>query len=304
MNLLINLSLADKYELENVHDERPLTREEAAAIAVNLSQVYDGFIQDEYGDIAAGIFQDAQLFSGIYFARQAGKAAVLGLVQGVPGGYFQPKDDLTRAEAVTILSRIHDRSLRKPANIDLEDYPHAVIPVGDGFPEQVFIFSSDRQKEVYHSLSEAKHLTNGAYLQQSTTFYFYENDEVLRAWLDGEFGDTGMVHDMAITLEAAGISMAIKAVEGTLSRHEKVLDSLLEGLFGDGVDGDQGIPTGQYHESVSQARQFIVDNYSMVRENRPPDHYSEQLIVGQFTVRLNYVLDEPVITILIQEAED
>lgn len=287
VDMAINVSVIGRFQFEDEYT-KPLTREKAASIAVNFSRFYDGFIQNEYGDIAATIFKDYRHFSGMY-AGPSGKAAILGLIQGTPDGNFNPQGLLTRAEALTIISRIHDKSLRKPANVDLSPYPHAVVPGSNGFPEQIHIFANETQKKVYEEMVEAQKLTEGVYYQRTIGFDFFENEEKFNMFIEKYHEFDGIRYDdMTFVIESYGYTMTISAIQGAVERHEKVLDAFLNTLF---------------ETHASDAKQFIMDNYNKVLETEYITNYSAEKTIGKYSVVLSYILRQvPYFSISIREA--
>jgi len=287
VDMAITSSVIGHVQYEGEYTQ-PLTREKASSIAVNFSRFYDGFIQNEYGDIAATIFKDYRHFSEMY-ARPSGKAAILGLIQGVPGGNFNPKGYLTRAEALTIISRIHDKDLRKPATIDLSPYPHAVVPIAEGMPDQIHIFASETHKQVYDTMLEAKDLTEGVYGQKSTTFLFFENEEKHDMYEERLLHFDGIRYfDVGIDVLQEGYFISISAVEGSVEKHYSVIDAFIKSIF---------------EERAPTAQQFIMDNYNKVLETENITNYSVEKKVGKYTMTLSYVLREvPYFSISIREA--
>ena len=287
VDMAMNISLIGRFQFEEEYT-RPLTREKAASIAVNFSRVYDGFIQNEYGDIAATIFKDYRHFSSMY-ARFAGKAAILGLMQGGRGGEFNPQRQLTRAEALTIISRIHDKSLREPAEIDLSPYPYAIVPGANGYPDQVHIFMNEKQKEVYESMVAAKELTEGVYLHEFTSFAFFKDHDKYEEHIEKLTDLDGiMYYDMAISFPDYGYGLVFAANEDSFKLHKKVMDVFLQSLFA---------------EHFIEVEEFILDNLQKVLDSEYITNYTEEKKLGRYDLALSFVIRAvPSFSLVIRES--
>ncbi|WP_200965330.1 S-layer homology domain-containing protein [Insulibacter thermoxylanivorax] len=277
VDMAMNISLIGRFQFEEEYT-KPLTREKAASIAVNFSMVYDGFIQNEYGDIAATIFKDFRHFSSMY-ARFAGKAAILGLMQGGPGGEFNPQRQLTRAEALTIISRIHDKSLREPAEIDLSPYPYAIVPGANGYPDQVHIFMNEKQKEVYEIIVQAvRHEDDFFSIQEFSSFYFYEDESQYERHMESRDLLDGLLrYDLGVGPLGSGFDLVIKATEETLDRYENILDILLESIL---------------YDDYIEAKLFILENYKKIHETEYITNYYSEKEVGDYKILISYFYRE------------
>jgi uncharacterized repeat protein (TIGR02543 family) len=87
--------------------DAPITRAELAALCARL---------DEDGDAGDGSVSFSDL-TGHWAEAEIKKAASLGWLQGYPDGTFRPNDTVTRAEVMTILNRILDRTPQTEADL-------------------------------------------------------------------------------------------------------------------------------------------------------------------------------------------
>ncbi|MBR0366398.1 MAG: S-layer homology domain-containing protein, partial [Clostridia bacterium] len=81
----------------------PITREEMAAVAMNCLSYAANAKGKELTRNAQGI-HDSDISEA--YLGAVNDAYACGLVKGVEGSTFRPKDNLTRAQAVTIINRI------------------------------------------------------------------------------------------------------------------------------------------------------------------------------------------------------
>lgn len=95
----------------------PLTRELAAVLAEGMMVVLGtGETTRSYLDLIESEIPDIKQAT---HKRSVAKAAAIGVIAGYPDGTFRPKGYITRAEAITVINRISDRSQRLPKEVDL-----------------------------------------------------------------------------------------------------------------------------------------------------------------------------------------
>ncbi len=277
-----NASFIGKYEFEDEYT-KPLTRDKAASIAVEFSGLYDGYIQQDYAEIAATTFKDYITFS-LPYSISVGKAAILGLVNGKPDGSFAPKGYITRAEALTVIARIHDKSLRRPAKIDLSPYPFRVVPGTDGYPDMVNIFSDHTATRIYDDLIASQKLSKGLAIHKFTSITFYENEKMMKKHLERleepQFWYLREVfYDMSIGISINTYSrkneygFVITTDEGRLERHSDVLDAFLKSIF---------------NKEAPEVKKFIDEHINKIRKADYLRNYDEEKVFGNYDVLLIY----------------
>lgn len=99
--------------------EQTMTR---AEFAVFLSRVYGDRTYDE-GKAAS--FPDVPVDA--WYAAPVARASAMGLVQGMPDGLFHPLDQISRAEAVTVLNRLLGRDAKTADALEAEECPFSDI---------------------------------------------------------------------------------------------------------------------------------------------------------------------------------
>lgn len=112
----IELKLLDSNEFNTYR--RSITREEAAMIIVQALATTEELPSEEQINKYKAMVPDYIQISDKY-KQHVLYAYATGMITGDTKGNFNPKDNLTRAEAATVIMRLLDESLRKP--ITLED---------------------------------------------------------------------------------------------------------------------------------------------------------------------------------------
>lgn len=159
------LSDNDSLFPQNNYDryKKQIKREEASYLLGTWYKRYEGSIDGLYEDF---IIRNSGLKDFNSFSEVAGtnRAMVLmsGLMNGYPNKYFYPQRYVTRAEALTMVLRLRDKSLRKPFKPDL---------TGQYYIEKngnITLISDKFKYDTYHKLIELgdKHVTTG-YLDPS-----------------------------------------------------------------------------------------------------------------------------------------
>lgn len=144
--------------------KKQIKREEASYLLGAWYMRFEGGIDSLYSDF---ITRNSGLKDFNNFTERTGvyRTVVLmtGLMNGYPNQYFYPQRYVTRAEALTMVLRLRDKSLRKPFKPDL---------TGQYYVEKngnITLFSDKFKYDTYHKLVELgkKHVTTG-YLDQSS----------------------------------------------------------------------------------------------------------------------------------------
>jgi hypothetical protein len=115
INKAKDLKLIDGTEFNTYR--RAITREEAAKVIVNALATLEELPKDEQINKYITKVPDYSKI-GTSYKKVALHAYATGLITGDPKGAFNPKNNLSRAEAATVIMRLLDASLRKPINID------------------------------------------------------------------------------------------------------------------------------------------------------------------------------------------
>ena len=99
ISTLTNAGILTGYEDGSFRPNAPITRAEFAAMAARLSDVeYDG--GNSFSDVS----------DNYWAARYIALAEYLGWINGYPDGTFRPAQNITRAESVTLVNAVLERT--------------------------------------------------------------------------------------------------------------------------------------------------------------------------------------------------
>lgn len=163
----IELKLIDSNEFNTYR--RSITREEAAMIIVQALDTTEELPSGEQINKYKAKVPDYIKISEKY-KQHALYAYATGMITGDQNGYFNPKNNLTRAEAAVIIMRLLDESLRKP--IPLNDDTANALPEFLKSDEEVW-----GREDIY------EYTSTGYYTVKDSKIYFrdlptFENYEV------------------------------------------------------------------------------------------------------------------------------
>ncbi|HYE10847.1 MAG TPA: S-layer homology domain-containing protein [Patescibacteria group bacterium] len=118
INKAIELKLIDSNEFNTYR--RAITREEAAKLIVQALATLEELPSAEVINKYKSVVSDYAKISEKY-KQHALTAYATGMITGDPKGNFKPTDNLSRAEAATVIMRLLDKSLRKPIPVQEEE---------------------------------------------------------------------------------------------------------------------------------------------------------------------------------------
>lgn len=154
--------------------KKQIKREEASYLLGNWYMSFEGDIDSLYSDF---IVRNSGLKDFSSFTEYTGKyrAVILmtGLMNGYPNRYFYPQRYVTRAEALTMVLRLRDKTLRKPYKPDL---------TGQYYNEKdgkITLFSDKYKYDMYNKLLELgnKHVTTGYLNSKSVSVSVFDSKD-------------------------------------------------------------------------------------------------------------------------------
>lgn len=251
----------------------PLTREKAASIASSFALKKEATIVKKYAELGFKSFKDQHLISPAY-EISVGEAAILGIMGGLPDGSFSPKGYMTRAEALTVIARIHDPSLRKPLNIDISAYPHRYVPSdpGGGRKDYIHFFKDFTDLRIYEDLVANQNLSRGYFVHDGAGFIYYSDEESLQLDqrdLRERIWDWNTLYwDLVVGVNGF---MTVTVPE-RIEPHKDVINAHLKSVFGTKAD------------EVETYIYYHLDR--MVNERHLK--FEEEKVFGNYTVKVMY----------------
>jgi hypothetical protein len=171
INKAIELKLIDNNEFNTYR--RSITREEAAKIIIQALATTEKLPSVEQINKYISRVPDYTKITDKY-KHHALYAYATGMITGDPKSNFNPKDNLTRAEAATVIMRLLDKSIRKP--IPAEDIVDGILPEPLKSDEEVWGRAGITERTSYglYTLKDGKIL-----FQEPPTLIDYELDNKL-----------------------------------------------------------------------------------------------------------------------------
>ncbi|XEC94710.1 S-layer homology domain-containing protein [Paenibacillus tarimensis] len=207
--------------------QKEMTRENVAEILYYTLKETE-FLEDEqftikvaeqFGDLRSAAEREQRFIAEIL---------VKGLMQGYPNGSFGVGRTVTRAESLTILERLTDKTKRISIDADV-DTLYRNVPVSGGGTKAV-VFPDKQMWDAYEVLEKAGLLRGANYDLFGTTLRLYkdgtERDNVA-------LGLSGQTEEAALWLEPAyntyGITIRLR--EGSLARNSESIELFANYLF-------------------------------------------------------------------------
>jgi len=205
-----------------------MTRENVAEVLYYTLQETE-YLEDEafsrsvalaYGDLTSASDRMQKFISEVL---------VKGIMQGYPDGRFGVGETVTRAEALVILNRLTDRSVRIPISPSADKLQRLVPTTGGG--QKVVVFPDKRMWDAYDTLLEAGQLRGSNYDVMNTTLRLFKDQTEKNAV---QSSGSAATEEADIWLDPAyntyGITVRLR--EGTLARNNETITLFANQLFG------------------------------------------------------------------------
>jgi hypothetical protein len=155
-------------------------------------------------------------------------------MNGYPDGSFKPERFITRAESISIIERINNENLRTPMKLDLSIYPTKVLPDGYGYPDILYVFNSEAEREMYEKLDKIIRSSGAVTFYHGTSFTLYENEitmeQNLKDILDIRL-DVSSRYDMGIAVSDRLLKIQINEKQGHYERIDDIIEDVLDTVF-------------------------------------------------------------------------
>lgn len=157
-----------------------------------------------------------------------------GIMEGYAGGYFGMGREVTRAEALTILDRIANKTARVATAVN-QGSPELqrVVPTPDGHYKKV-VFPTVDMAAAYNVMTEAARLRGTNYDLVETTAKLYKDATAKAQDLRGSGTEPGAEQEAVLWMEPAyrtyGVTVSVQP--GVLARNQESVFQYTNHLFG------------------------------------------------------------------------
>jgi hypothetical protein len=221
-------------EIESRYNE-PLTRERTVSMVTGMVNYFEGGIFNSYAILAASKLKDYTKIEGFY-RNEVGRSMIRGIMTGFPDGTWKPKKEITRAEAISIIERVSNKSIRLPFEPIMTGVPYSDVPFY-GYPDQQrLVFSNTEMKKVYDSLVSTLDKFDGSYLNASGVIDYYKDEvekekSIRKIYYFENFTDPEQYYDLGINPSENVYNVFINEKPGSLDRSSKPLNQFLSIIF-------------------------------------------------------------------------
>lgn len=193
----------DKYNV-------PLTREKAAYLIMSLIGKWEHPENDAFAKLAWESITDE---TEIHYKTHVQAAILKGIMRGYPDNIFKPNGYITRAEAVTIVSRILKDLNRDPYMPDLKNR-YSITGPGWDHHSKIYVFPDRQYLNFIDALNQAKDRVPGHLEDTGVKFEYYESKEMYDKWvyeiLRGNFqAESGFVIRFGLGASDLGYSLVL-----------------------------------------------------------------------------------------------
>jgi hypothetical protein len=221
-------------EFEGRYNE-PLTRERSAAIVNEMDEYLDDVVIDGYAKIAAGQIKDSNKIDE-FLRVSAGATLIRGIMTGFSDGTWKPKNVISRAEAIAIIERVSNKSIRNPMQPNMTGVSYSDVPSYGYKDLQRIVFTNKEMKKVYDSLVGTLESFQGSYLSDTGALNYYKDEvekekAIRKLYYFEDFTDPEQYYDLGINLTGNVYYVVINGKPGSLDRAYKSLDQLLSTIF-------------------------------------------------------------------------
>jgi hypothetical protein len=251
---------------------KPLTREYAAYILERLVVYSELYENEKLLQLLEPIVPDLQEIKTPMSGHSILNLMAKGIMTGDPDGAFYPQRVLTRAEALSILERMHDPSLRTPRLPDLTGHPHAMIPIMDY--KRMFLFQTQKGLQNYNALHSVADTVPGTVKESDMTFYFFKSpqeEKDAEGWFLQNGSGVYAPFQFAIAVNDEDqdlFPMLIKNKTNVQDAQLTAFDKIMQKLFGD---------------QKQEAKNTIA---AYLEKNRNQSTFDEHLQIGGRSVHL------------------
>jgi hypothetical protein len=192
-----------------------------------------------------------------------------GIMEGYPNGYFGVGVTVTRAESLTIVERLTDKS-KRIVQSGLAAEPYSIlVPTKDGSYKRL-IFPNAQMKQVYAVMEEAGKLRGTNYdLAETTLLLFKDADAKAKALAAGTVALRDKYNEASLWLEPKydTYGITLRMMDGALARNREPIKRFANPIFG---------------YDAAKFDDFFVAMYSLMETNKLTE--AKSVAIGSFTV--------------------
>lgn len=253
-----------------------MTRENVAEI------IYYTLQETEYLEDAEFSLSVAQNYGDLTSANERmqrfiAESLIKGIMEGYPNGNFGVGNDVSRAEALVILTRLGDKAKRIPMKPEKEKLQRLVPAAADSY--KIVAMPDQKMWDMYDTLVEAGKQRGTNYNLQDTTLRLFKDDKEKQAVLNASAkGNQGASANASSAKEEAALwldpayntyGITVRLREGTLARNKEAIE-----LFGNRLFTYEAIAFHRWFNAICEE----------VEAGRPIA--SKQAEVGGYTVNV------------------
>lgn len=239
IEMAINFGIIKEYNNWSNNYSQKLTREDVAYLTYQATQIFLEQDEDEYlttmidREVIKDI-NDVKLQYNKYAIKQL---YLKGILNGTGNGYFSPRKELTRAEALTIINRITNKKLRTPYKVDVGNAPHLYIYDQITREKKLYVFGSQHALENYEIVKNSATRTYGTFIYSGTSFKLFsshENRELQKQYFEEAIVDK-VAYDVTVGSEQhdGTIKIGLFPAKKMFEIHEEFFKNLTNSLFKD-----------------------------------------------------------------------
>ncbi|CAG7621199.1 hypothetical protein PAESOLCIP111_02325 [Paenibacillus solanacearum] len=209
-----------------------------------------------------------------------------GIMEGYPNGYFGAGQQVTRAESLTILDRITNKSKRVATSLAaVPPGLEVIVPTKDGHYKKV-VFPTAKMAEAYKVLGEAAKLRGTNYDLVETTAKLYKDAETKAKDVNRTALTSGSWEEASLWIEPEyrtyGVTVHVQS--GVLARNQESIDAYANYLFA--------------HEAL-KFKELFADVYRRVEAGDTVEN--QTFTIGKYAVELHIDADTKTIVYSILE---
>jgi hypothetical protein len=224
-----------KDEYEGRYSEA-LTRERAARIVTRADSLFHPVITDEYAALAIAKMKDYKYIEE-HLRWDAAKTLIAGILSGYPDSKWKPKQAITRAEAISVIERINNDSLRQPTKVDLSNVPYSEVPTFGSNEKQIIVFANWEMKKVHDELAMLMSDYSGKAEMYYGQFGYFANEDLKSQFNQkkyyGHTFDREILYDVILGATGNSYNFVFSIEAGRYERAIEPLNQALKMIFKD-----------------------------------------------------------------------